>query len=733
VPLRSLIFGIAATVWLAHPGPAAAQDPDSIPPEAENDRIEDEYEDDDEPDPRLQKAIEAYLAEIAAMTPPEIVEDTTAPGVQAGGTELRLVVPGTEILVREDGDDPGDVPPPPVYGEEICPTGNVRGQFEPAQGVWQDDPTFADRPGKQIVKLSPVLWRAELPMVTGRRTLLHGIAYARGAEPRRNEIFVKGEATGSDRIPVKFRFTLKQPGVERVIYESEVLIEIPIGGPCRPGGLLPFEVSLEAPNGVPPDVDFTIDQDGEYLLEAEVVTADGRPTGIKVGVLGRSATTHAPKLAFRVVTMLRSARESASTMDQAAILLSAQSGSRIPDLYPIRNERLTTRVFRPRNRADLLDVLARQPRLNDLAAESGDGYFEEGIREELVRQLQIAGLMSGFDRIVVLVSDGDFRLLWSGSVSVQPKFDAGGFAPAQKLVFVNIETDPNPLLVAHEIVHTLPYIFSVSQMLAECGLNYHNTFGKVGHGHRVTRNLMPGSRERMDGSTAVMSGASGWISQCSYRHLLEALARGVPDPPVLLVQGFIARTADGPWGFLQPFYDLMGIEDLPVGGEGEWAIVLRDARGDVLARHSWEPQWYVPDVDVERSLVAFAFRLLPPDGLASVELEGPGGLLDVRTLSASIPIVTISTPTAGGAAEFEAEGVRVRWSGTDPDGDALLYTVLYSSDAGETWEDVEVETAETSAVAPIDPEAPVDAHRVLVRVTDGGRSADAVVAFRPAE
>jgi hypothetical protein len=177
----------------------------------------------------------------------------------------------------------------------------------------------------------------------------------------------------------------------------------------------------------------------------------------------------------------------------------------------------------------------------------------------------------------------------------------------------------------------------------------------------------------------------------------------------------------------------MGIEDLPGGGEGEWAIVLRDARGDVLARHSWEPQWYVPDVDVERSLVAFAFRLLPPDGLASVELEGPGGLLDVRTLSASIPIVTISTPTAGGAAEFEAEGVRVRWSGTDPDGDALLYTVLYSSDAGETWEDVEVETAETSAVAPIDPEAPVDAHRVLVRVTDGGRSADAVVAFRPAE
>jgi hypothetical protein len=74
----------------------------------------------------------------------------------------------------------------------------------------------------------------------------------------------------------------------------------------------------------------------------------------------------------------------------------------------------------------------------------------------------------------------------------------------------------------------------------------------------------------------------------------------------------------------------------------------------------------------------------------------------------------------------------VEWKGADADGDPLLYTVLYSSDAGRTWMDVEVETDATSVVVPIDPEAPEDAHRVLVRVTDGGRSSDASTSLVPA-
>ena len=724
-------------------------------PEAVRDTTPEAVEDTTET--REQADFDAFIdalnaSEAAEMTPADIAEKPTHQGVQKGGVHVSVVAPGTpQTLARGDTlpvddprdtpqpDDPRDVPPPTIYGEEICPTGNVRGQFEPVQGVWQDDPTFPDKAGKQIVRLSPVAWRAELAMVTGRKSVLFGVERA-SDERRRNEIFVKGEATGSERIPVKFRFTLKQSGSQKVVYESEVISEIPIGGPCRRDALLPFEVSIDAADGLPPLFDrkypeFTFD-DGEYILEAELVTPDGRATGIKVTVMGRSVTTTAPKIAFRVVNILSAGRDpgTIARLQDKAITLSVQIGSRIPDMFPVRHERLKTRVFPHQDRGDLLSVLARQPQFTELrSGDAGGAYFEEGIREELLRQMQVGGLMSGFDRVVVLVGAGDFRIIWHGSFDVDADQKAAAFAASQKVVVVEVENYGDPITVAHEIVHTLPHVFAGDEMLAECGLDYHNvgTY-RVGHGHRITYGLKP-LRERMDNSVAIMGPVirtRNWIAQCTYWHVLNVLSGGVPDPPVVLVQGFVSQTPAGTAGFFQPFYDLDGVEDLPAGGEGSWAIVLKDRRGGVLARYTWEPQWRIPDMEPERTLVAFAWRLLRPEGLASVELEGPSGVLDTRTLSASPPDVSIVSPAEGTTAQVANGQVAVEWAVSDADGDSVLSTVLYSPDAGETWMDVVVETAETSVRVPLDPEAPHGAHRVLVRATDGGRSADAVRALQ---
>jgi hypothetical protein len=609
--------------------------------------------------------------------------------------------------------------------------------------VWQDDPTFPDKPGKQIVRLSQVSWRAELAMVTGRKSLVFGIDRA-SDEPRRNEIFIKGEATGSGRIPVKFRFTLKQSGSERVVYESEVIGEIPIGGPCRPDAVLPFEVSIDASDGLPPHGDPTYPEftfsDGEYLLEAELVTSDGRGTGLKVAVLGRSVSTTAPSIAFRLVNILSSGRDPATReeLQAQALSLSSDAAARIPDWFPLRNQDLKTKLFPPQDRGDLLSVLARQPRFTELrSADAGGGYFKEGIREELLREMQVGGLMSGFDRVVVLLGPGDFRLVYHGSFHETASLNAVAFASSQKVVFVDMGEIGLVETVAHEIVHTLPFAFSGDQMLAECGIDYHNVGSyRIAHGHRITlRSRTRRERARMDNSQAIMGPGSGllWITQCTYWHVLNVLSAGVPDPPVVLVQGFVSRTPAGPAGFFQPFYEFDAVEDLPAGGEGSWAVVLKDAAGTVLARHAWEPQWKIPDMEPARTLVAFAWRLLRPPGLASVELEGPEGLLDSRSLSPAAPVVSIVSPAEGATAQVENGEIVVEWAVSDPDGDPVLSTVLYSPDAGETWMHVVFETAETSARVPLDPEAPADAHRVLVRVTDGGRSADAVVAFRPGE
>jgi hypothetical protein len=706
-----------------------------LPPVAEDDPIEDDYEDDEESDPRLMRAMRAYLAELAAMTPSEIVGDTTAAGVQAGGTEVRLVVPGTEILVRKDPDDPGDVPPSPIYGEEICPSGNVRGQFEPTEAVWQDDPTFVDKPGKRIVRLSPVLWRAELPMVTNRRTLLFGIERAPGAEPRRHEIFIAGESSGTP-VPVKFRFTLKQPGRTEVIHETGILDKIPIGGPCS-GPVQAFEVSLDVPEGVPfpPDNAFRFN-DGEYLLEAELVRENGSGTGLKVGVLGESVRTHAPALAFRAVGILGSSFEPdrMTRLEQRTVELAEKSARVLPDFLPVASEPLDTKVFPTSDRRDLLERHnprpGRKPRLAEiverLGAQQLESYLNDAILADFLREMEVGGLMGGYDRVIVLTASGDFRLLYGGQLQVED-LKVGGFAGTQKVVVVPGEPEPNVSTVAHEVIHTFPFPFAEKEMLAECDRDYHNKEDPIAHGHQLTHETSVSSVPR-DGSLAIMGPVETdpWITQCTYRHVLEYLRRGAPDPRVLLVQGFVGREGERTAGLFLPFYDLDGVEDLPSGGTGNWAIVLRGEGGDILSRHAWEPAWRIPHVPRERRIVSFAFRVLRPEGLARVDLEGPDGIADSVLLSSTDPVVSIVSPADGAVVAVEGESVHVEWRGSDPDGDALFYTVLYSSDSGERWIDAAVETEESSLRVPIDMEAPADAHRVLVRATDGGRSADAV-------
>jgi hypothetical protein len=686
-------------------------------------------------------------AQDPAKPPAEVAGGQKAPGVQRGGAEIRVQVGGTQTLVRGEPDDPRDTRPPEIYGEELCPATDVRGQFEPVQGVWQDDLTFTDRPGKQITRLSPTSWGAELPMVTGRKTALFGIDHAvGGAEPRRDEIFVKGEASGA-LVPVFFRFTLEQPGSVEVVYESEIVGQVPIGGPCGPTPV-PFEVILPASDGVPRQFTFEFRRDGEYTLTAELVTGDGRPTGIAVSVVGQSRRTHAPSLAFRPVALLASSLESSSRagLEAAAREIRVESALRIPDLYPVVNAPLRTEVFPLKDQSGLLDRReGRRRRPIDEVAEKLGSELEKVAVEELVRELQVGGLMSGFDRVVAIVSRPDHELLkrWLGT-----PINSVAWAASQKVVFLDRETGINVYTVAHEVAHTLNYLYSSPEMQTECTLDYHNVDDDYGHGHQLTDEGLP-SRRRRDYSPSMMGPArestsfalvdgilivdqapetNVWIEQCTYWHLLWILSSSPPDPPVVLIQGFAGRGADGFAGAILPLYEFESVTDIPSEeGEGGWAIVLKDASGAILSRHVWEPVWRIPHLEVERNLVSFAFRLLRPPALARVELQGPDGVVDAVDLSASAPRVTILRPAAGETAPLEEGAVRVEWSGTDADDDPLLYTVFYSGNGGETWMDVAFETDATSVLVPIDPEAPAHAHRVLVRATDGGRSADALL------
>lgn len=82
-----------------------------------------------------------------------------------------------------------------------------------------------------------------------------------------------------------------------------------------------------------------------------------------------------------------------------------------------------------------------------------------------------------------------------------------------------------------------------------------------------------------------------------------------------------------------------------------------------------------------------SFRILEP--ATKEEADGASTVLAEVPRSANPPEVLITAPTAGQV--FAGEEVTFSWTGTDADGDALHYTVQYSSDSGASYETIAID------------------------------------------
>jgi hypothetical protein len=183
-----------------------------------------------------------------------------------------------------------EVRPRPVTSVPRCPVVDLEGWMEPVQVSYQDDPVFRDREGRQLVRVLPNLYVAELPMVANKPSLLVGILRPAGQPEldRRNQILLKGVGHGSEAL-VKLRFELLQGALTRTfIYESGIFF-VPIGEPCGPPKS--FEVKLPEADvalGIPPTGQPFTFKPGSYTIEAELILLDGTPTGIKMAVAGEA-------------------------------------------------------------------------------------------------------------------------------------------------------------------------------------------------------------------------------------------------------------------------------------------------------------------------------------------------------------------------------------------------------------------------------------------------------------
>jgi len=185
-----------------------------------------------------------------------------------------------------------------------------------------------------------------------------------------------------------------------------------------------------------------------------------------------------------------------------------------------------------------------------------------------------------------------------------------------------------------------------------------------------------------------------WISDYTYEGILGYVrdiegsggGGGAVLPQAILIQGEINLTRNAVT--LRPFLRLSRLTETARPKTSPFAIELRGSGGRTLARHLFDP---VEDTEAQAGEELFASfdEVLPwVDGTQRIVILKDGRDLASRVVSANAPQVRLTAPNSG--AVIGRNGLlKVQWEGSDADGDALTYMLLYSTDNGKTWEPVD--------------------------------------------
>jgi hypothetical protein len=406
-------------------------------------------------------------------------------------------------------------------GTELCPTVVTGGALEPTQGVWQHDPVFADRPGKQLREISKTAWNAELPMVLDRPTLLFGF-------PEHDAIKVTGTTTGTKALKTRLDVSVNVAGVGSPMHERLSLSKRSQGtkffAPC--GKEHPFVVEIAVPKGAPATKAFKFRVLGDYTITAQVESG-GKQLTPSIKVTGSVVKTAAPRTLIVPVTLGKVPAKGSSTASGDALAQDAKDvaqamGRWVVDLYPVASFPVDVgAVYYARD--DFTE--------HKLYKQYGEENIN-GLVDDVKREVAKRGLMSQYDKVIALVPKPHYE-------SIEPvKTGSDGFSASEQFVVIADNIDPGATTpasadtvateAAHEIAHTSPYLWSAGQMQRDCGRNYHDVEGSnVAYGYRITRDGVE-SRQAIDGIDSFMSQiyrdpSKNWIDQCTYKHLLDQL------------------------------------------------------------------------------------------------------------------------------------------------------------------------------------------------------------------
>lgn len=181
-----------------------------------------------------------------------------------------------------------------------------------------------------------------------------------------------------------------------------------------------------------------------------------------------------------------------------------------------------------------------------------------------------------------------------------------------------------------------------------------------------------------------------WVSNHTYTNLKAAITRfyspnraaasRLSTPSVQLVVSGIVNTAENK-GEIAEVYAVESVNQTTPEDAGDYTIEIQDKDQNTLAEKPFSA-----DLPIQPSgaldLAPFAVKLDLPAGAARIVLKQGINVLDERIASVTPPSVKVTYPNGGETLSGETE---IRWTGSDPDGDALTYALQYSPDGGQTW------------------------------------------------
>jgi hypothetical protein len=184
-----------------------------------------------------------------------------------------------------------------------------------------------------------------------------------------------------------------------------------------------------------------------------------------------------------------------------------------------------------------------------------------------------------------------------------------------------------------------------------------------------------------------------WLSDYTYKAILARLQR--EETPL----GFLATVSQAGSDNIRvlaklnmttqsvrlgPFWHTPGLLLTSRPASSPYSIDLEDAKGKLLARYPFRPR---ESSDIgrgkdRRALVAEVVPYAPHT--ARIVISRDGQRLSSRSVSPNPPVVQVLYPKGGET--LRGKEVTVKWRMADSDGDQLVSTLFYSTDAGKTWQ-----------------------------------------------